>query len=182
MHDCGKDYLIFLPFRLPQISCFSSDSDNCPDMGMRPLFQFPHWPRAGLVLLTLLFSPLVPLSYRVLPGFIYSFPLVMYSCLLSDGVLHALLCLKVCSWCNRGEMYSTSTPPPSFSPLDLIFTKCKQLFLYCSFPKVPCLFVCLFNLRHSLLLNYLFTTMYINSYRGRRSADLFSLSAQKPWW
>ena len=39
--------------------------------------------------------PLVPLSYRVLHGSIYSFPLVKYSCLFSAGVLHALLCLKV---------------------------------------------------------------------------------------
>ena len=36
--------LILIPFRLPQISfftlslkCFSSDSDNCPDVGIRPL-------------------------------------------------------------------------------------------------------------------------------------------------
>ena len=67
LHGCGKNYLILIPFRLPQISCFthilkcfSSDSDNCPDVGIRPLPQFPHPPRAGLVLLTLLFFPLVP--------------------------------------------------------------------------------------------------------------------------
>ena len=37
MYGCGKDCLILIPFRLPQISCFtlslkcfSSDSDNCP--------------------------------------------------------------------------------------------------------------------------------------------------------
>ena len=40
----GKDSLILIPFRLPQISCFtlslkcfSSDSDNCPDVGIRSL-------------------------------------------------------------------------------------------------------------------------------------------------
>ena len=67
MHGCGKNYLILIPFRLLQITCFthilkcfSSDSDNCPDVGIRPLPQFPHPPRAGLVLLTLLFFPLVP--------------------------------------------------------------------------------------------------------------------------
>ena len=50
--------------RLPQISCFtlslkcfSSDSGNCPDVGIRPLLQVPYWLRAGPVLLTLLFSP-----------------------------------------------------------------------------------------------------------------------------
>ena len=47
------------------------------------------------VLLTLLFFPLVPSSYQVLHGSIYSFPLNRYSCLVSAGVLHALLCLKV---------------------------------------------------------------------------------------
>ena len=63
----SKDCLILIPFRLPQVSCFtlsrkcfSSDSDNCPAVGIRPLFQFPLLPRAGPVLLTLLFFPLVP--------------------------------------------------------------------------------------------------------------------------
>ena len=104
MYSCGKDCLILTPFRLPQIGCvtfsfkcFSSDSDSCPDVGIRPLLQFPHLPRAGPVLLTLLLSPRVPSSYQVLRGSIYSFPLVRYSCLLSAGVLHALLCLKVYS-------------------------------------------------------------------------------------
>ena len=102
MYGCCKDCLILIPFRLPQISCFtlslkwfSSDSDNSPDVGTGPLLQFAHLPRADPVLLTLLFSPLVPFSYRVLPGSVYSFPLVRYSGLLSAGVLHALLCLKV---------------------------------------------------------------------------------------
>ena len=87
MYGCGKNRLILIPFRLPQISCFtlrlkhfSSDSDNCPDVGMGPLLQFPHQPRAGPVLLTLLFLPLVPTSYQALHGSIYSFPLVRYSC------------------------------------------------------------------------------------------------------
>ena len=49
MYGCGKDCLILVPFRLQQISCFtlhlkcfSSDSDNCPDVGIGPLLQFPH--------------------------------------------------------------------------------------------------------------------------------------------
>ena len=48
LYDCGKDCLILIPFRLPQISCFtlslecfSSDSDNCPSVGIRALLQFP---------------------------------------------------------------------------------------------------------------------------------------------
>ena len=104
MYGCGKDSLILVPFRLPQISCFtlslkcfSSDSDNCPNVGLGPLLQFPHSPRAGPVLLTLLFFPLVPSSYQVLHGSIYSFPLVRYSCPLSAGVMHARLYLKVYS-------------------------------------------------------------------------------------
>ena len=51
-------------FRLPQVSCFtlslkyfSSDSDNCPNVGIGHLLQFPHSLRAGLVLLILLFFP-----------------------------------------------------------------------------------------------------------------------------
>ena len=66
MYGRGKDCLILVPFRLLQISCFTlslkcffSDSDNCPDVGIGPLLQFPHPLRAGPVLLTLLFSPLV---------------------------------------------------------------------------------------------------------------------------
>ena len=73
MYGCGKDCLILIPFRLPQISCFtlslkclSSDSDKCPDVGIGPLLQFPHLLRAGPVLLILLFFPLVPLCYWVL--------------------------------------------------------------------------------------------------------------------
>ena len=59
MYGCGKDCLILIPFRLPQISgftlslkCFSSDSDNCPFVGIRPLLQFSQPLRAGPVLLT----------------------------------------------------------------------------------------------------------------------------------
>ena len=70
MYGCGKDCLLLIPFRLQQISCFtlslkcfSSDSDNCPDVGIGPLLQFPNLPRTGPVLETLLFFPLVPSSY-----------------------------------------------------------------------------------------------------------------------
>ena len=71
---CSKDCLILVPFRLPQISyftlslkCSSSDSNNCPDVGIRPLFQFPHPLKAGPVLLKRwknrgLFFSLVPLT------------------------------------------------------------------------------------------------------------------------
>ena len=64
--------------------------------------------------------PLVPLSSRVLRGSLYSFPLVRYSCQLSAGILHELLCLKVYSWCSHGERWlSTSTYSSAilFSPI-----------------------------------------------------------------
>ena len=124
-YGCSKVCLSLILFRLPQIGCFtlslkcfSSDSDNCPDVGIRLLLQFPHPLKTGPVLLTLLFFPPVPLSYRVLSGSIYSFPLVKYSCPLSAGVLHALLCLKVYSWCIRGGRCTPRppTPLPSCSP------------------------------------------------------------------
>jgi len=47
--------------------------------------------------------PLVPSSYWLLRGSVYPFLLVRYSCLLSAGVLHTLMCLKVYSWCIHGE-------------------------------------------------------------------------------
>ena len=115
----GKDCLILILFRLPQISCFtlslkcfSSDSDSCSAVGIRPLLQFPHPQRAGPVLLTLLFFPLVPSSYGVLRDSIYSFPLVRYFSPLSAGGLHALLCLKVYSWCICGERCTPHPPTP----------------------------------------------------------------------
>ena len=98
-----KDCLIFIPFTLPQINCFihslkcfSSDSDSCLGVGYGPLLQFPHPPGAGPVLLTLLLSPyfLHPTKFCMI---LYSFLLVRYSCLLSAGVLHALLFLKMYS-------------------------------------------------------------------------------------
>ena len=75
MYGSGKDCLILIPFRLLQSSCltlslkcFSSDSDNCPSVGIGHLPQFRHPLRAGPVLLTFLFFPLVPLFYQVLHG------------------------------------------------------------------------------------------------------------------
>ena len=137
MNDWRKDCLILIPFRLPQISFytfslkgFSSDSDNCPDVRIGPLVQFPHPLRAGLVLLTLLFSPIVPSSYWVLYYAIYSSPLVRYSCLLSAGVLHALLGLKVYSWCIHGEK-CTPGPPTPLPSCSLVGFKFLSHFLIC---------------------------------------------------
>ena len=87
-------------------------------MGTGPLLQCPHWLRADPALLTLLFSPLVPLSYQVLCGSLYSSPLFRFSCLLSAGVLHTLLHLQVYSWCTCGERCTPHppTPLPSCTP------------------------------------------------------------------
>ena len=119
MYGCGKDCLILIPCRLPQISCFtvslkcfSSDSD--PLCGDRTPASVPPPLRAGPVLLTLLFF-LIPSSYRVLCGSTYSFPLVRCSCLLSAGVLHALLWLKVYFWCIHGERCTPHPPIPALS-------------------------------------------------------------------
>ena len=96
--------VILIPFRQSQISCFtlslkffSSVLNNCPDVGIGPLLQFPYPLGAGPVLLTLLFFPLLPSSYRVLGGSIYSFPVVRYSCLLSTGFMQAILGLRCIS-------------------------------------------------------------------------------------
>ena len=132
MYDYEKDCLILIPFILSQISCFTlslkcfpSVPNNCPHVMNKPLLQFPRPPRADPVLLILLFFPLVPSSYRVLCECIYSFPLVRYSCLLSTGVGHALLCLKVYSWCIRGEKCTTSTYSIILFSNQLVFNKRK---------------------------------------------------------
>ena len=64
-------------------------------------------------------SPPVPSLYWVLRGSIYICQLVRYSCPLSVGVLHELLCLKVYCWCIHGD-WCTPRPPtllPSCSVL-----------------------------------------------------------------
>ena len=111
-----------LRLRVKQLICGSLNVSPLTETiallwGSDPCFSSPtHW---GLVLLTLLFPPWVPLFYRVLHGSIYYFPLVRYSCPLSAGVLNALLCLKVYSWYICGERCTPRppSPPPSCSPI-----------------------------------------------------------------
>ena len=83
-------------FRRPQVSCFtlglkcfSSDSDSCPAVVIRPLLQFPHLLRAGPVLLTLLFFPLVPSSYEFCVG--------LYSLFHWSGPPAHLSCCSACT-------------------------------------------------------------------------------------
>ena len=109
--------LILIPFRLPQISCFTlslkcffSDSDNCPVVGIRPLLQFPHPLRAGPVLPPLLFF--LPSSFILLSfaWFYISFPT-------GQVFLSTLSWCSACTSMPEGvvliylwrEMYSTST-------------------------------------------------------------------------
>ena len=116
VYGCGKACLIFIPFRLPQISCFplsfkcfSSDSDSCPAVGIGPLLQFPHPLRAGPVLLTLLVFPLVPHPTE------FSCFYVFFST--SQVFLSSLSWCSACTSVSEGvflmypwrEMFSTST-------------------------------------------------------------------------
>ena len=117
MYGCSKDCLILIPFRLPQISCytlrlkyFSSDSDNCPSVGIGPLLQFPHPLRAGPVLLTLLLSPR---SSFILLSFVW--PYIFFSA--GRVFLSAFSWYSACTSVCEGvflmylwtEMYSMST-------------------------------------------------------------------------
>ena len=72
----GKDCLILIQFRPPQVSCFtlslkcfSSDSDNCPNMGIGLLLEFLHPSTRGMSspTNTLLFHP----TSFVLPSFFW---------------------------------------------------------------------------------------------------------------
>ena len=121
-YGCSKDCLILIPFRLPQVSCFtlslkcfSSDSDNCPDVGIRPRLQFPHLPKAGTILLTLL---LFPSSSFILPSFVWF-------CIFFSAGQVLLSTLSWCSACTSvsdgvfltylwRDMYSTSTYSSTF--------------------------------------------------------------------
>ena len=136
MYGCSQDCLILIPFRLPQISCFtlslkyfSIDLENCPDVRIGHLLQFPHLLRAGPILLTLLFFPqFLHLTEFCVVYIFFSTGQVLLSTLTShitDGVLHAHLCLKVYSLCINGERYTPCSPipPPSFSLSLSLFLK-----------------------------------------------------------
>ena len=61
------------------------------------------------------YTPVFPPSSFVVPSFVWFlifFPSVRYSCMLSAGVLHVLLCLKVYSWYIHGKRF-TPCPPTS---------------------------------------------------------------------
>ena len=100
MYGYGKDCLILIPFRLPQISsfslkCFSSNSVT-PMWGSDPCFSSPT--RQGRSSPTN--TPVFPPSSFIPPSFTWFYMLFSTGqvlCLLSADVLQALLCLKVYS-------------------------------------------------------------------------------------
>ena len=112
-----QDCLILIPFRPPRINCFTLSVVSPLTQTVAPCFSSPTCRGQVQSYWHSCFS-LVPSSYRVLCGSIYSFPLVRYSCLLSAGVLHARLCLKVYFWCICGERCTLCPPSllPSCSP------------------------------------------------------------------
>ena len=74
MDGCNEDCLILIPFRLPQISCFtlslkcfSSDPDSCPNVGSGPLLQFPHSTKGRSSLTN---TPVFPPSFFILQSFV----------------------------------------------------------------------------------------------------------------
>ena len=117
MYGCDKDCLILIPFRLPQISCFtlslkclSSDSDNCPSVGIRPLHQFSAVAKGrSRPTNTPVFSP----SSFILPSFAWVY--IFYTA--GQGLLSTLSWCSACTSVSEGvllmypcgEMYSTST-------------------------------------------------------------------------
>ena len=91
------------------LKCFSSDSDNCPAVGIRHLLQFSRPPRVVPGLLT----PVFPPSSFVLPGFAWfyiffstgqvllSAPSWCFACLsVSEGVFLMYLWREVYSMSN----------------------------------------------------------------------------------
>lgn len=118
VYGWGKDLIVLILFRLPQISCFSlslkcfSSLRQLPSCGDRTPTSSPT--RRGFF-----FSPVFPLVlsfYRDLRGSIYSFMLVRYTCPLSASVLHVLL-IRRCIPDIYMEKYSMSTYSSTiFSP------------------------------------------------------------------
>ena len=121
MYGCGKDCLILIPFRLPQISyfplslkCFSSDSDNCPHVGIGPAPPRPASvppPTEGRSSPTN--SPVSPPSSFILVSFAW-FYIFFFA---GQVLLSSLSWCSACTSVSEGislmypwrEMYSTST-------------------------------------------------------------------------
>ena len=116
MYGCCKDCLILIPFRLPQIShftpslkCFSTDSDNRSNVGIRPLLQFPHPEGTSSPTNT----PVFPPTSFILPSFTWFY--IFFSA--GQVLLSALSWCSSCAPVSEGAflmylwrvMYSPST-------------------------------------------------------------------------
>jgi len=124
MYGCSQDCLSLIPFRLPQVSCFTlslkcffSDSDSCPTVGIRPPASVPL-PTKGRSspTNTLVFLP----KSFILPSFAWVY--IFFST--GQVLLSALHCCSECTSGSEGiflmypwrQMYSMSTYPlPSCS-------------------------------------------------------------------
>ena len=116
MYGCNKDCLILIPFKLPQISyftlslkCFSSHSENCPDVGIGPLLVSPPTKGESNPTNTLAFPP----NSFTLLSFVWLY--VFFST--GQILLSTLSWCSACTSASEGvflmypwrEMYSTST-------------------------------------------------------------------------
>ena len=102
IYGYSKDSLILIPFRLPQISCFtlslkcfSSDSDNCPNVGIRPPVSVPP-PTEGRSSPTN--TPVFPPGSFILPSF------ACFCMFFSSGQV----LLSALSWCSAYTPVSES--------------------------------------------------------------------------
>ena len=105
-----QDSLILIPFRLPQISCFtlslkcfSSDSDNCPNVGIESLPQFPYLTSRSSPTKT----PAFPPSSFLLPSFVWFY--IFFS---AGQVL-----LSTLSWCSTVMPKSQNLPMTTREPI-----------------------------------------------------------------
>ena len=139
-----------------------------------PTSVLPPTLRAGPGLLRLLFSPHL-LHPTECCGSIYSFPLVRDSCDFSDGVLQALLCLKVYSWCIRGEKCNPHppTPLPSCSPVFSFFPLTFLISLAHKLARPRGLSACTSDLSPYLKKSRIYQ---VDEIRGRKSKHLSSQS------
>ena len=115
MYGCGKDCLILVPFRRPQISCFIISLTQLPQCGDRTPASVPCPPAEGRY--SPANTPVFPPSSFVLPSFAW-----VYTHFSTGQVfLSALSWCFACTYVSEGvflmfpwrEMYSMSTHSPA---------------------------------------------------------------------
>ena len=125
MYDWGRDCLILISFRLPQTSRFTQHQMfllwpwQVPWCGNRTPASVPP-PTEGRSSPTI--TPVFPPSSFILPSFVWFYILFCWSASPVHSALHALLCLKVYSWCIHGGRCTPHppTPLPSCSPVPVL--------------------------------------------------------------